>query len=50
MIEIDMDMPKSCKECIFNIHTCFLNQRDVKMYAHAGIRRSPFCPLKECEK
>ena len=42
---VGMEMPKSCRDCVFNTYTCFLTQRDIKMYAHAGIRRSPYCPL-----
>ena len=52
-VKINMDMPKSCKECIFtSLGNCLFDSKIDTYFQREGyIRRDrPFdCPLKECK-
>ena len=55
-VRIEMDMPKSCKECklkrYLNVHTrvCSLTLRTINTYIDKrNYCRHPKCPLKECK-
>lgn len=48
MIQIDMDMPKSCSACCFHIDgVCLLYDEYVEI--KNWNKRLPKCPLKECK-
>lgn len=55
MIQIEMDMPKSCKHCRFRKYEdVFYNKVKIVCGIIEGMKgdenkRPEFCPLKECE-
>ena len=52
-VQIDMDMPKNCRDCIFmfespvEIKACLLERQVIKRVRYLTVQRAHFCPLRE---
>lgn len=52
-VQIDMDMPKCCRDCVFmlespvGIKACFVERQVIKRVRYLTVQRAHFCPLRE---